>query len=1131
MSNLFTKVISAAAGLAIVFSVVSPIAGVNAAFTSLEAANTIAAEGVIVDQSANPSAYRLGDTTSREELSKIISNLGGLTVVEGESVFQDTDFASWSEKYAKALNEAEYAASNAYFNPKSNASKIEALKWVMEARDIESGVGSTWQEERVNGAVAAGIASSFTDYNADVSRGQVFIWAAEAWSASSSDEEASLLESLLGGLTDDVVVDTTTDTTTVTTPVVTTGGEVMVSLSPESPEDGLAAVNTPRVAMLAFDVSAGDTDVTLEQITLYHVGLGDRENVEDVTVYNSINESVSKTKDFNDNDLDISFDRDVVVKAGETQTFTIAATLIGDGSLNTTYQLELTDLEASGTVTGSSSIVGAALTPTIVSNSAELSVDEDTASDEVTIGEEINLAGFSIEENNDNEDVLIRTITLHQNGSIDDNYLEDLTLEADGVVIASGMMVNSDDELVMNVDYILAADDEVEFELMGTISGDVNETVHFEFEGTDDIYATGVSTGFNIGFAAGDEPQTADIANAEVVEGAEIDAVFDKSDVDETKVDVDDVLVGTLELTANSNDYEVTEIEVTVTGTAGITAIDDLYLGGQSFDDLSGNVYTFEDIVLTQGSTEVLPLEFDVNDNVALNGNDVVFSIKITEIEDDENNITYTDGGSDDVTTVLSTNAFDTQDIDIETASFELTQTQVNDRELVLANGTETVLYKAKVSVGDSDDVTIEDLELVLAAASTLTVDLDDVIDSATLNIGGSTYDADIDSNSVDFTSVNHVVTAGSDNVEILVTAVLQDDDSIGILETITMELLAANLDLEDSDNETVTNVQLTTGSKDTTTTLREEGTFEILVLNDVDSDDNLENTVLAGNSAVVIAELELEAEYEDMDVELLEFTIPGDFSDTLNDVMIVDGATTIADGAVVTSDGTTTTIKFEDFTVADADDLIEAELVADLATFTGTGDETSATLGAMVVSLDTATLEVDGADSNNTITSDTTGTVASETVTVVPTELVFSVSSLLNTGTAEIEVTANSGTNSVGTSNETPEVVITNLTMTVTGTDDNYEVSREGSQDPIVVGAANASFDALTLDDRNIENSATYVFQPNNATATSQTYTLRLRGTVATYDVVDSNGTVIAGGLTTVLTDEQAVGTTDIVK
>lgn len=42
MSNLFKKVTSAAAGLAIAFSIVSPIAGVNAASASIDAANKLA---------------------------------------------------------------------------------------------------------------------------------------------------------------------------------------------------------------------------------------------------------------------------------------------------------------------------------------------------------------------------------------------------------------------------------------------------------------------------------------------------------------------------------------------------------------------------------------------------------------------------------------------------------------------------------------------------------------------------------------------------------------------------------------------------------------------------------------------------------------------------------------------------------------------------------------------------------------------------------------------------------------------------------------------------------------------------------------------------------------------------------
>lgn len=739
MSTFVKKVTSAVAGLAIVSSIVTPLAGVSAAYTSLEAANELATLGVIVDNSANPADYELGNSIIRGEGVKVMMNLSDIAVVDNcDGNFSDLAASNWVCKYAETALANGMVADNANFRPNDLVSMIEGLKMVFQARELERDDNADWRAGYVSAAVEMGIATPFTNYDDAVTRGQMFIWAAEAIDAGEDVAvEDDLLCGILGTCADDVIVDEGTDEGTdviVDSPSVATG-TATISLSPQSPSNGLAAVNTPRVTMLAFDVTAGASDVTLEQVTLYHVGLGDRDNVDDVTIYDSRNASVSKTRSFNENDLDISFDRDIVIQAGETETFTIGATLTDNGSTNTTYQIELGALEASAVVSGGG-IIGAALTPTNVANSAILEVEDDTASESIDIGEQATFAGFSIEERNDNEDVLIRTITLTQNGSVDAQYLEDLTLEADGVVVATGIFVDGDDELVINLDYVLAADDEVDFELMGIVTGDVGETVHFEFEENDAIFATGLSTGFNIGFVAGKEPTTADIATEEEVEGAEINVVFDKSDIDETKVDIDDVLIGTLEITANSDNYEINEIQVVVTGSAGTAVVEDLNLDGTSFDSFDGvNTYTFEDIILSEGVTEVLPLEFDVVDDVIFNGQDVTFEIRITEVEDDEDNITYTVNGTNDLRDILSSNSFDTQTIDIETSNYELTQTQLTQREVVLANGVEIVLYKGKLNIGDADSVEFRDIDfpVVLSGAG---YDLEDILDSATINIG-----------------------------------------------------------------------------------------------------------------------------------------------------------------------------------------------------------------------------------------------------------------------------------------------------------------------------------------------------------------------------------------------------------
>jgi hypothetical protein len=1151
MSNLLKKVTSAVAGLAMVFTVVSPIAGVSAAYTSLEAANKLATLWVVVDQSSNPADYRLGDTISRREQVKLAMNLASCQAVTVSDTctgkFSDLASSDWGCKYAESALSNGFVSANAQFGPTRDVSKVEALKMIMNATGVAKGSNASWQAAYVEWAVSAGVLdASFSDYNTAATRGWIFQAASEAVDlCGATNEEDDLLGDLLNGLDD---TDTTSTGTTVTPPVVVTGGTAMISLSPENPKNGYVAVDTPRAMMMAFDVTAGSKDVTLSKATFYHVGLGDRTNVDNVTIYNSGNESVSKVKSFTNNDLDISFDKNIVVKAGETETFFVGATIADNGANNTTYQIRLTNIEASATVTGGP-VTGAALVPTVVNNGALLKVTANTVSENITIGDEVKLAGFTVEETKDNEDVVIKTITLHQNGSIDSDYLSDLTLTAGGKVVATNLSVNSDDELVANIDYTLAANKKVKFELTGVVTGDVNETVHFEFEANDDIYAVGSTTGFNVGFSSSDSP--ADIAadntsnsnnglsKIATVEGAEIDASFVRSDIDSTKVNVDDLLVGTLKLTANTNDYEVKKIQVTVAGN-GKNAIEDLKIDGVSFDTVVpgvSDVYTFKDITLTKGVLESLDLEADIVDNAAFNGKAITFDVKVAEVRDEENNITYnlTNAVPKNVSNVMSTNSFNTKNVKIETASFTLTKTKVNDDKLVLGNAVETVMYKGKISVGDSDDVTINDFNFtsfgtILPAG----IDFTDVIDTVTLNIGGKTYDGDINANTIEFSSINHDIVAGSNNVEVLLTAVLQDNDSVVNNNAIAVIPSTTFADLEDSDGEELTalSVNISTAQSNITTLL-DKGTFSVKVLKEVDTDDNLENTVLAGENSVVLAEIDIEANYEDIKVSDLTFKINGttDFSDTIDNVRLVSGSKTLASGAIVSYVGGQTQIVFDgDNTFRDADNVISAELVADLNPITGQGDAVTAVAGniAIASAVTTPTLtDVKWVNSNDDIVLSTAGSVNGEIVAVVSTKLVFSVvETLSNNGAARVKITADSGNNTVGISNEKPEVTLTSLIFSeLSGTADSYRMYKEGDASTqtaaILVVGNKLTFNAGNFGTVDVvfDGSQTYVIVPTGTP--SKTYSLVLSGNVATYNV----DTVPVSNSTTTLDKEISLG------
>ncbi len=1023
MSTFAKKVTSAVLAWAVVLTAVSTTAGVSAAYDNLSAANKLSNLGIIVDQSTNPSAYRLADTIQRKEVLKIMMKLSGKDVSQGActSPYSDISNSDWACKYAVAAQNAGFIAANTNYRPNDKVSKIEALKMVMKARGIEKGSNADWRAAYVEAASAKGIATSFMDYNTSAERGGVFVWAAEAIAPSMDDATDTGSDDLgLGDLfaelgldedtatddtdtTDDTTTDTdTTDTTTdtgTTDDTSTTGGSLTVSLNPETPSDGLAQHSTARIPLLVFDVKAGSEDVTLNKATLEFIGLGDYNKLEDVSVYNSIGEKVSKTKSFSEMTREISFDRDVVVEAGKTMTLTIAGKLATGWSDNATYGIKLIDLETSATVEGED-LVGALLVPATFSNVPSIKVTEDKATGDVTIGENMKLAGVEIEETADNGDVLVNTITFHLTGQVDSDDVTDLAVLIDGTEVVANLMVNSDEEIVAAVNYTLASDDKVSVELKGTVIGSVGDSIDFRFEWNDDVYATSVNTGMPV--AISNTISTEDIASLNNIEGSEINVTFDKSDVDEAKPDADEVSIGTLKMTATSDDYEVTKLEVKVTGTAR-AGIDDLELGGSSYDSVVTNAtdvtYTFEDITLTEGEEIALELTMDVNDDNTLNGKGMNFSLTFKEIEDDTNDITYTSAGGVgvNVSDVLSTTALNNQSIDIESAGITISNVQVNERELVLGNGVETVLYKGKISVSDSDAVSIDDIDFKAAAGNTHPNSLsggqgfDDIIANATLNIGGQTFDADIDSNSIDFSNINAVIEAGSDNIEVLVTAVLKDNSNIANGDYLAVELDTTALSLEDSDNDDLVAANVTVNnviSKIAETKLLDRGTFLVKVVKNGDLKDDIEDTVLAGASAVALAEVEIQAEYEDVDVDTLKFQIAGDFSDSLLNVNLVaaDG-TVIASDAVVNLVGANTEIVFENFTVSDSDDVIDAKLVADLRAYDTTGDVTKGQLGNIVVmAIAPLAADLEGDASNDPITTIThnAGT-AGDSISVVP--------------------------------------------------------------------------------------------------------------------------------------------------
>ena len=381
----------------------------------------------------------------RNEAAKVAVNLDGDVSVKTtcDNSFADVSATTpndWTCGYVEALLDAGKVSANENFNPLSNLTKSEATKMMLEAAgctDVYTDAAN-WQAETVAFAAENDIVASFSDYNTPATRAFVFGVAYNAMNTCPVAElECDEMMAALGicEMDDneggaDNEIDTPNDDTDTDT---ATNEGASVSLSPETPVDGDVAAGTPRTAVLAFDVTAGNEDLTLDEVELKYTGLSDDQNINELAIYLG-NDKVTKGtgKHFDSSaEETLAFEKNTVINAGETKTLVLTATFTG-GSLNESHQVTLTSITTKAGELVGTPLVSATLNPISVTNKGELELSDDTANETVTIGEEVKLAGFELEETTDKEDVIVKSITFTVDGSIDaEDDLADLKLLAE----------------------------------------------------------------------------------------------------------------------------------------------------------------------------------------------------------------------------------------------------------------------------------------------------------------------------------------------------------------------------------------------------------------------------------------------------------------------------------------------------------------------------------------------------------------------------------------------------------------------------------------------------------------------------------------------------------------------------
>lgn len=166
-------------------SVILGIAGVSARTEhNVQSANFLAWKWIINDNSADILKYNLDYNITRREMLKVMMNLSGKSLwTSCSGKFSDVGSSDWGCKYAEAALANGYIAANKTFRPNDNVTQIEALKMIMQAKNLEKDSNTDWRAGYVSKAQKEDlIDAGFLDYNINAMRGWIFSTSARSYS-------------------------------------------------------------------------------------------------------------------------------------------------------------------------------------------------------------------------------------------------------------------------------------------------------------------------------------------------------------------------------------------------------------------------------------------------------------------------------------------------------------------------------------------------------------------------------------------------------------------------------------------------------------------------------------------------------------------------------------------------------------------------------------------------------------------------------------------------------------------------------------------------------------------------------------------------------------------------------------
>lgn len=950
---------------------------------------------------------------------------------------------------------------------------------------------ATWQADFVSYAVENGFVSTFTDFNTAATRGFTFSIASAATTeeveVEVTDNIIQEIQGLLNGTSGD---DTTSVVEEDEDDIVIVSGDNVLSieLSPRTPASATIPGFTNGVRAAAYDVTAGSEDVTISQIAVKRTGLSDEDTLDQLAIFTDAGRASNAQSDNQDNDTVAQINLDdggLVVKAGETTTIYVVVDVeSSEDADGDTFAIEIEDVRANssdvnfiGSLRGNTMEIGSIDAPILI-------ITPSGSVSNPNLGEEqADIFEFEIE-GADDEDVILRSITFEANGDAEDN-LENFELKLQNDVVATTARMNGDYLTFTFGDegLVIEEDKNEDFTVRADIIDGAGEGLAFRIDERLDVQADSTKFGFGASADINEVDEFADASNENdflgfvLIEAGELTLIEVEADLDEIREDKDNIILAGFEVVNLSGDnLELEEFGVTIAlvDTSGTSFVDFNGNGLEDTADFLAAHEVFEDVELfntVTGSSYDLDAEdeaalisifSDNNIDAPINSGTTLWQIRADTAEDIVNfeevsisidvnvdaDIRVVETDDDERVTDITPGTLSFNTIDGSESGADISLISLADLDVVRgADDVEALAFE--VEADESSDIVVDELTVRIEDGngndatrqqiSAIRLFAESITSANELDVVSG---SDIGSNGdVTFDDMEDYFIEANDEVDFFVTISFVDaDDTVtGSNGNVGYTVSLAEISIDDDENDDVTVIGANSNGavlslSDETThfvsgrqlVVNNAGQIVTLELDDANEDNEFDKLALAGESTV-IASYDVRADNEEVDIEIVEFTLSHTNATDILPRDIIENASILLDGVVVevgsnsdissasTASGGTFTITFEDL-----EDLILPETTTELGLQLNTaniGDDFTGltTLGLVVtnVTFDDA----EGVDSGEDLDSGDIVALTggnSRSLDIVPAVVTPSVVSTFGSDdqTAELRLTVQGGNN-----------------------------------------------------------------------------------------------------------------------